>query len=261
MKIILEHVNNKSNWDKHIVKDPKTLILGSFNPYNPKLESQTEFYYSRTRNRFWSTIGNVKYENRDYFRNSLKNKIDELQSSKFILMDLIESIEFECDNESVLQRYINNKVLRNFGDNDIWVTKKRTNPQIHLRRIYNQKIIHFLKENNSVIRIVNTLGQNKGDLNSFNKSEQNWNEFKKSLFHISKLKNIELVTESVSPSPRQNTQQNQEMLKSWVKKYILHQLTPIQKNGELIGTFINEKFDDQQKNAWLEGPKSSRILK
>jgi len=92
MKLKLEHANKKLNWDKHHIDDPKTLILGSFNPYNPKLESQTDFYYGRTRNRFWSTIGIVKYENQNYFRNSLKKKVDELQSSKFILMDLIESI-------------------------------------------------------------------------------------------------------------------------------------------------------------------------
>jgi len=90
-----------------------------------------------------------------------------------------------------------------------------------LSRIYNQKIIQFLNENNSVSRIVSTLGQNKGDLNSFNKTDENWNEFKRSLIHVSKLKNIELVTKSVSPSPRQNTQGNQEKLESWVKQYIL----------------------------------------
>ena len=221
MKLKLEHANKKLNWDKYHIDDPKTLILGSFNPYNPKLKSQTDFYYGRTRNRFWSTIGILKYENQNYFRNSLKKKVNELQSSKFILMDLIESIEFECDNESYLQKYINDKVLKNFGDNDIWVTKKRTNPKIYLSRIYNQKIIQFLNENNSVSRIVSTLGQNKGDLNSFNKTDENWNEFKRSLIHVSKLKNIELVSESVSPSPRQNTQGNQEKLESWVKKYIL----------------------------------------
>ena len=159
-----------------------------------------------------------KLEGIRYFKFSLEKKIKELQLSKFILMDLIESIEFKCDSENILEKYINNKVFENFGDSDIWVSKKRTNPQINLRRNYNQKIIQFLSKNNTVSRIVNTLGKNKGDLNSFNKREKNWNEFTKSLFDISKQKNIEIVNESVSPSPLGCSQKK---LDSWVESFIL----------------------------------------
>ena len=211
-------MNNISKWDDLQINNPKTLVLGSFNPFNPNLKTQTEFYYGRIQNRFWSTIGNLKYNNRDYFKFSLEKKILELQSSKFILMDLIESIEFKCESENFLEKYINNKVFENFGDSDIWVSKKRTHPQINLRRIYNQKIINFISENNSILRIVNTLGKNKGDLNSFNKREKNWNEFTKSLFDISKQKNIEIVNESVSPSPLGCSQKK---LDSWMERFIL----------------------------------------
>ena len=214
----IEHLNNISKWDNLQINNPKTLVIGSFNPYNPNLKSQTEFYYGRNQNRFWSTIGNLKYNNKDYFKFSLEKKIKELQLSKFILMDLIESIEFKCDSENILEKYINNKVFENFGDSDIWVSKKRTNPQINLRRNYNQKIIQFLSKNNTVSRIVNTLRKNKGDLNSFNKREKNWNEFTKSLFDISKQKNIEIVNESVSPSPLGCSQKK---LDSWVESFIL----------------------------------------
>jgi len=192
----IEHLNNISKWDNLQINNPKTLVIGSFNPYNR----------------------NLKYQNKDYFKFSLEKKIKELQLSKFILMDLIESIEFKCDSENILEKYINNKVFENFGDSDIWVSKKRTNPQINLRRNYNQKIIQFLSKNNTVSRIVNTLGKNKGALNSFNKREKNWNEFTKSLFDISKQKNIEIVNESVSPSPLGCSQKK---LDSWVESFIL----------------------------------------
>ena len=73
-KKIIEHINNISKWDELQINNPKTLVIGSFNPYNPNLSTQTEFYYSRIQNRFWSTIGNLKYNNRDFFNHSLKKK-------------------------------------------------------------------------------------------------------------------------------------------------------------------------------------------
>ena len=217
-KKIIEHINNIYKWDKLQINNPKTLVIGSFNPYNPNLTTQTEFYYSRIQNRFWSTIGNLKYNNQNFFNHSLKKKIDEIHTSKFIFMDLIESIEFRCENEYLLEKYINDNVFKNFGDSDIWVSKKRTNPPIYLRRNYNQRIIQFLSDNNTVKRIVNTLGKNKGDLNSFNKREKNWSEFQKSLFKISKQKKIEIVNESVSPSPLGCSQKK---LDSWIKSFVL----------------------------------------
>lgn len=217
-KLVVEHLNNIVKWDALQINDPKTMIIGSFNPYNPNLKISTDFYYGRIQNRFWSTIGNLKYQNKDHFKYSIKNKIDELQSSSIIFMDLIESLEFQCDDIVYLEKYIAEKVFGNYGDNDIWVSKTRSEPQIKLKRNYNYEILEFLSHNSSVKRIVNTLGKNRGDLGNFNKRDKDWVEFKKSLFEISSQKDIEVVKESVSPSPLGGAQSE---LNSWVKNFIL----------------------------------------
>ena len=160
--MIIKHISKVKDWDSKQPKDAKTLILGSFNPYNPNQEEQTDFYYGRIPkrgrgNRLWSTIGKLKYNNENYFKRNLENKLKELKMSSFIFLDLIDSIEFNSDDKKILDNYIERKVLSEFGDTAIWRNKI---DGLILSRKYNYQIIDFLKKNTTIKKIVTTLGNN-----------------------------------------------------------------------------------------------------
>ncbi|WP_289063849.1 hypothetical protein [uncultured Zobellia sp.] len=223
MKKVVTHISEVFDWDSKQPGKPITLILGSFNPFNPKDETPTDFYYSRvpTRgrgNRFWTTIGKLKYDNSNYFRKNPESRFQELDKSRFMFHDLIESIEFSSEDETVLSQFLEKKVFENFGDSDI--LKSKTSYQssvINIRRNYNKKIFETLSTTKSIKKIINTLGSSNGNL-GFNVREKEWSEFKSQLFKICKTKNIELILESVSPSPQGG---NDEELEKWIGEHIL----------------------------------------
>jgi len=218
------HACEKNNWNILQPKTARTLILGSFNPYNSKLKDHTDFYYGRIPkggggNRLWSIIGKIKYQNPHHFRENLENKIKELNVSGFMFLDLIKSIEFDCQNENVLIDYVEKKVLKNFGDNDIWKTKtKYLNEKIKLTRNYNKEIIDVLNNSSSIDTVLNTMGKTRGDLN-FNLRDSNWVNFKNEITEICDSKNIRIIEDSVSPAPQGKSEKD---LIHWVKKYILN---------------------------------------
>ena len=223
MKKVVTHISEVFDWDSKQPEQPKILILGSFNPFNPKDETPTDFYYSRvpTRgrgNRFWTTIGKLKYDNSKYFRENPESRFQELDKSRFMFLDLIKSIEFSSEDETVLNQFLEKKVFENFGDSDILRSKiTYESSVINIRRNYNEKIIKTLSTTKSIKKVINTLGSSNGNL-GFNVREKEWSEFKNQLFEICKSKNIELILESVSPSPQGG---NDEKLEKWMSEHIL----------------------------------------
>ncbi|QII43820.1 hypothetical protein [Flagellimonas oceani] len=223
MEKVVHHLSEIFDWDSKQPKEPRTLILGSFNPYNPTDENPTDFYYSRlpkrgSGNRFWTTIGKLKYNNPKYFRENLERRFEELVESEFMFLDLIKSIVFKSEDEMILDQFLNKKVYGNFGDNDIWTTKtKYESIPINIKRNYNEKVLETLSNSKSIKKVINTLGGENGNL-EFNKREKEWSEFKNQLFQICESREIELVLESVSPSPQGGSS---EKLEKWVNNHIL----------------------------------------
>jgi len=228
----INHISKVKEWDSYQPKDAKTLILGSFNPYNKNLEEQTDFYYGRISNgrgnRLWSTIGKLKYNNENYFKGNLENKLKELKESKVIFFDLINCIEFNSEGKKELENYIESKVLGDFGDSSLWVSEAE-DKNITLTREYNYQIIDFLKKNTSIKKIITTLGNNRMENLGLrkknngkyqkNKKDKNWIDFRKTVFKIIEQKNIELITESISPSPSRRP--GDDGFDNWVKRYLL----------------------------------------
>ena len=124
MEKVVYHLSEVFDWNSKQPIEPKVLILGSFNPYNPTHNSPTDFYYSRKPkrgggNRFWTTIGKLKYNKPKYFRENPERRFEELVESEFMFLDLIKSIEFISEDEMILNQFLNKKVYGNFGDSDI----------------------------------------------------------------------------------------------------------------------------------------------
>ena len=200
-KIEVKHLCYEKGWDDIKPNNPITLIIGSFNPFIPNNNFLPDYYYGRipTRgpgNRLWSTIGKLKYNNKDFFKNNLINKVNELEKSNFQFLDLISKVEFICENKIVLDDYIFNKVYKNFGDDILWKSKtKHQGKLIRVKRTYNTNIINFLIKNNSIKTVINTLGSVRGNFD-FNNNDLEWIQFKKNLFEICSKNKINIILKS-----------------------------------------------------------------
>ena len=61
--MIINHSTIEHKWETiENFTIAKTLILGSFNPFNPNGDN-TDFYYGRCTNYFWKTIAEIKNMN------------------------------------------------------------------------------------------------------------------------------------------------------------------------------------------------------
>jgi hypothetical protein len=221
-KVEVKHLCYEKGWDDIKPENPITLIIGSFNPYIPNNNFLPDYYYGRipTRgpgNRLWSTIGKLKYDNKDYFKNNFNNKIKELEKSNFYFHDLISEVEFVCENKIVLNKYISEKVYKNFGDDILWTSRTKYQGElIKINRTYNTDIIKFLSKYDSIKTVINTLGSTRGTLD-FNQNDLDWIEYKTNLFEICSKKGIDIIFKSVSPSPLGGSN---EEFENWFKKYI-----------------------------------------
>ena len=207
--IKIEHQSIANNWIKpHQISNPKTLVLGSFNPYTSKKNS-VDYYYGRNKNHFWKTIALIYGKNENYFfqpENGFDRKL-EIMKNKFCCVDVIDSIEFKSEDSNLLEKYVENEVLKNFLDQKIWRTKtfykKQTN--INLVRHYNYYILDFLNQSNSINKIIHTMGEDRITNNQSKPKEKNLNDLGFAFFieEIKKIcinKNIEFILESYSPS-------------------------------------------------------------
>jgi len=67
MKRKVSHQSIEKNWiNPNIINQPKTLVLGSFNPFNQNAIS-VDYYYGRSSNYFWRSLANVIGMDEDYF--------------------------------------------------------------------------------------------------------------------------------------------------------------------------------------------------
>src|SRR5690606_32954128 len=160
----LEHLN----WPKPtVVQNPKTLILGSLNPFNPILgANQTDYYYGRRRNYLWKGIAfNLNLPLNYFFidsegLNSLQKKIKCMQKYKFCFLDLIDKIKYYCENENILNQYLTIKIYSGFGDNELFRNDTFNFQQTQIKKtlIFNQEILNTINKTN---KIIHTLGNNR----------------------------------------------------------------------------------------------------
>ena len=64
------------------IENPRTLVLGSFNPYFEDGQV-VDYFYGRYSNYFWKTIAQiVGHQNENYFLNNIEGKLD-LMNNRF----------------------------------------------------------------------------------------------------------------------------------------------------------------------------------
>ncbi|MEY2922911.1 MAG: hypothetical protein RL108_1537 [Bacteroidota bacterium] len=207
-RITVQHQSVVLNWNKIKVENPKTLVLGSFNPFESKLNS-VDYYYGRSKNHFWKSIATIIGKDENWFfcsREGLNRKIASMKNS-FICFDVIENIEISSNNLNDINSYIESNIYNNFLDSKIWTTKT-TSPngnQVLLERKYNQYVIDYLKKSGSISKVIHTMGVNRLSVNKTSPKEKNLNKngfggYIDQISSICREKNIEFIFDSLSPS-------------------------------------------------------------
>lgn len=204
--ISVRHQCLELNWPSiNQIKSPKTLILGSFNPYNGSTNA-VDYYYGRLSNYFWKTIASIRKLDDNYYNQAIERKL-EVMMNRFICMDVINQIDFSSENQKLLTEYIRDNIFSNYLDQRIWVT--RTNFEnrgiINLSRTYNNNIIELLNNTDSIVKVIHTMGNNRINERNANPQEKRLKEmsFNAYINYIKRIcqdKGIEFIYQSYSPS-------------------------------------------------------------
>jgi hypothetical protein len=228
MEKTVKHQSVELGWIKDDeISKPKTLVLGSFNPFENVTKS-VDYYYGRNKNHFWRTIANILKKNEEYFFDSEEgfNRKKEIMQNRFICYDVIDSIQFRSENQFALDEYLMNEIFKNYSDQKIWTskTKYKNSYSIQISRNYNQSIIDFLNSNNSIKYVIHTMGSNRISERSAFPLETKlldcgFNGYIMKIRKICMQKNIEFIFESYSPSDYavKNGKTKKDELMLWLK--------------------------------------------
>jgi hypothetical protein len=88
MVIIINHKANHLNWNQmnEQVNNPKTLVLGSFNPYREG--DNLDYYYGRSANYFWNIVEMEANANNGSIDNNPELKLG-IMDNRFVCLDVI----------------------------------------------------------------------------------------------------------------------------------------------------------------------------
>lgn len=204
----INHIAIENNWNLvNVFQNAKTLILGSFNPFNPNGDN-TDYYYGRYTNYFWRALAEITNRHPNYFFNHLELKLEFMVNHKFCFLDVINSIEILSGNnqEVPINNFVQRKILTEFSDQVLFTTRTTfEDTLISVTRTYNNDIIPILQQGN-IQRIIHTMGNNTIGLNFETKWKENnfgINGFQGFINSIRNLnQDIDFVAQSYSPSGR-----------------------------------------------------------
>lgn len=204
---IVNHQAIQFSWITPLqVLNPRTLVLGSFNPYNPN-NHIVDYYYGRQSNFFWRRVAILMGYDEFYFFDPLeanKRKLSAM-NNRFCCLDLINNISFDGEDEVLLTNYINKNVYKGFSDGKIF-TSQALNGLVSLTREYNQYILETLSTTKTITKVMHTMGNNRIE-NPLNVNPQEahldvngFAGFMRQVHEVCVARNIEFIIPSFSPS-------------------------------------------------------------
>lgn len=214
--MIIEHAC--VNWENYIPKNVKTLILGSFNPNN--VGNNANYYYGRSSNYLWKTIGEILFANQMYYfnGNQLNNQLayQTMEKYQFCFYDLIENLTITGNNAQHEVNFVNSKILSGFSDSVLFTNNTNFDGfMVNIQRTFNNEILDFLN-NKKPERIIHTLGNGTVNLN-FNSFRPDLNEFLVGISNVCLETITILIPISISPSQININRHNQfENLTNWL---------------------------------------------
>lgn len=108
--MIVKHRYQKSEssgYSHNVDPDTKKLFIGTF---NPETNNESDFYYGRPRNYFWSLLSNIYELDFDLKPASREEKIKFLRDNNLDVVDIINVIDVE-DVKDLSDSYIDSKVV------------------------------------------------------------------------------------------------------------------------------------------------------
>lgn len=205
--MIVRHAAIENNWNTvEILQNADKLILGSFNPHNMNGDN-ADYYYGRCTNYFWKAIAELNNLNPNIFFNNLDLKLEYMLRYKFCFIDVIDSIEIECEqnNQLSINAFINQKIYTEFSDQVLFTTRTSFNNNIiTVNRTYNQCILNLIQQG-GIRRVIHTMGNNTIGIDFRTKWQENRlgaNGFQGFINQIRNQNNINFISESYSPSGR-----------------------------------------------------------
>lgn len=227
--IEVRHHSVEKQWSKNIkIDNPKVLVLGSFNPYNPNGKNDVDYYYGRESNHFWRSIGKQTQNDESYFlgKENHRRKLD-LLDENFICFDAIDSVHFSSSTEELLKHFIQENIFSGFQDQTIWTvdTKYRG---VGIRGVikFNNSVLDYIKNSNSILKVIHTMGKNKvfqADISKPAKKTKNGlKEYIHQIYTICQKKGVEFCLDSYSPSGYavKNGYTKREDLDQWLKTHL-----------------------------------------
>lgn len=227
--MIVNHVAIVQGWNtnEEVFQNAQTLILGSFNPNQP--DGNTDYYYGRSTNYFWTAIEEIYGLPNNTFLESRPNKIEFMTQYKFCFLDVINSVEITSNdnNEIILNEFINNKIYAEFSDQILFTTTTNfQNNVISLTRIYNDDILNLLDEGN-IKTVIHTMGNNRIGMNFGTNPQENGLHENGFQGFINKIRNhqtdVNFVPLSYSPGRRAvniGGPDYKNNLKNWLQEHI-----------------------------------------
>jgi hypothetical protein len=214
--MIINHASK--NWENFIPTKVKTLVLGSFNPLNDN-DVNANYYYGRKTNYLWKAIGDILYNNQQYFFNNglLINELakNTMEEYGFYFMDLVKQISIIGNDENFIQNFVNQKIHSKFNDSELFRVREM-NFNTLITRFYNCDIIKFM-QNNKKLNIIHTLGNSRISQN-FVASPSDLHTFINTILQIAIDTNSSFIPTSISPSQVNiNRNRNYLELKNWLQ--------------------------------------------
>jgi hypothetical protein len=192
----------------------KTLVLGSFNPYEPNnKQADLDYYYGRSANYFWKVLAKLdgRLDDEGYFISPdlpLTERLDRkvaLMKGRFACVDVIKEIKVVHDDAKTLDTFIADNIYTNFEDPIIWTTQRRVEPKVFIGRTYNTAILDLLSESDTIKNVIHTTGKNTISHKGVKPKEKPLGEngflgYMNSIWDICEKRNINFIFESQSPS-------------------------------------------------------------
>ena len=232
--IKIKHVALECNWNNEsIFKNAKTLVLGSFNPFNPKNEN-ADYYYGRKANYFWKILAQLMGKPDHYFFQNQKRKNEAMLNFEFCFQDIIDEISIEIKEETGksdddikhVRDFIDNNIFKDYSDQILFLSNsKKFN--VKITRVYNNKVIELLKSLD-FHTTMHTMGNDRITKQLRVKPIEKkllklgFDGYMKEVVTLSK----QFVTTSYSPSQiavnqAKNTKEYKSDLRYWIGKHII----------------------------------------
>lgn len=205
--MIINHTATENNWNQpEIMRNAQTLILGSFNPFNPN-GNNADYYYGRASNYLWKAIANIANLDQNIFQGNTQLKLDFMFEHKFCFLDVIDSIEVTNvhDNDEQIGQFVDQRIYIEFSDKVLFTTDTNFGEvPIHVTRNYNESVFNLLDQGN-IRKIIHTMGNRTIDTDfNTNPLENNLGQhgFHGYINMINDYGNVDFIPQSYSPSGR-----------------------------------------------------------